>query len=426
MIEAEKNYILIFIRLKKAMRNILLQNLLCALLLTSCQKHESKLTDQTATYLSTHLSPSNYQDINWNSKQENRYLIRLSTYTSKHKQILLQKKVDGSIHTGKILEITGVITNNAYQGFIEVSNLDESNKISSVIQNGYIRSLHSSRLSTTSTNRSTSECRDCTIPEVIVSASYQYPSYYDPNDPFGWLNLFWLFGGDMPKTEYLPLGGGSESDGASATFDEEVAEKHEKIDPKKFTDCFDQLPDNGTTTYALTISADIPFDNDPYTFFDWTTQFPGHAFIELSKSSPYGSVTQNLGFYPGTSYKVLSGHDIHSKIVDNGTHEYNARYTITVSAAQFQAAIQKLNSISTKAYNVTYYNCTDFALDVFNAAGGNLTIPKYLIPGFGVPGGSNTPQGLYQQIEQLKNAGATGTTTTNNKEYATQSKGPCN
>lgn len=85
----------------------------------------------------------------------------------------------------------------------------------------------------------------------------------------------------------------------------------------------------------------------------------------------------------------------------------------------------QLNSASTKPYQVSFYNCTDFALQVFNAAGGNLTIPRHAIPGFEVDGGSNTPQGLYEKIDQLKNNGTAGAHTTRNKEYTGDSKGPC-
>jgi hypothetical protein len=209
------------------------------------------------------------------------------------------------------------------------------------------------------------------------------------------------------------------------TIDTEDPQNKDRIDPKKFTDCFGTVSDN-LATCSITISADLPVDGHPETFFNWTDRSPGHAFIELNKSNPYGSVSQDIGFYPNTSFKVLTGDNIGSKIVNDGGHEYQARYTITVTPAQFQAAIDKLNAASTNDYNVSHYNCTDFALEVFNAAGGGFSIPRHAIPGFEIDGGSNTPQGLYEKIAQLNAGGVTGTTRTNNKEFSGSSKGPCN
>ncbi len=187
------------------------------------------------------------------------------------------------------------------------------------------------------------------------------------------------------------------------------------------------MTDGSATLYTVTISADLPTDGHPEIFYDWNQRSPGHAFIELSKSTPYGGVTQDFGFYPTSSYKLITLDNVNlsSKIVDDGGHEYQARYTISVTSAQFQAAVDAVNN-ARDTYNVGLYNCTDFALDVFNAAGGDLSIPRHAIPGFEVGGGSNTPQGLYEKISQLKSNGTSGTTTTNNKEYAGPSKGPCN
>ncbi len=211
------------------------------------------------------------------------------------------------------------------------------------------------------------------------------------------------------------------------TIDQENAENKDKIDPKKYTDCFGSIPDGSTTLYTVTISTDLPTDGHPEIFYNWSDGSPGHAFIELNKSTPYGGVSQDFGFYPTSSYKLatLDNINLSSKVVDDGGHEYQARYTISVSAAQFQAAISAVNS-ARDTYNVGNYNCTDFALDVFNAAGGGLSIPRHSIPGFEVDGGSNTPQGLYEKIKSLNNSGTANTTTSNNKEYAGSSKGPCN
>lgn len=112
--------------------------------------------------------------------------------------------------------------------------------------------------------------------------------------------------------------------------------------------------------------------------------------------------------------------------MDNGGHEYNARYTISVTNAQFQAALNAVQTYSSYDYSITTFNCTDFALEVFNAAGGDLYIPKYQIPGFpNGTTGSNTPQGLYNKLDQMAAAGYTGIEKPGVKGYGNYSHGPC-
>lgn len=64
---------------------------------------------------------------------------------------------------------------------------------------------------------------------------------------------------------------------------------------------------------------------------------------------------------------------------DNSGHNADVKYTINVSQAQFQAALQKVESdFNSKSYILTNvlgneYNCTDAAMSWMNAAGGNFT-----------------------------------------------------
>jgi len=350
--------------------------------------------------------------------------------------IVLETDGSNQFLKGAIYTITGSINRNnghtTYSGVFDRSDLMRKNAASWSIDKGFASALHT--ITAVATNGSGGkhvnyECADCTIPEVIVSASYP-PS--GGIDWFTWMSLLSMF--DMGgQNDYLGIdwvyggGGGSSPSAPVVTIDTEFPENKDKIDPKKYTDCFGSIPDNGTTLYTVTISTDLPTDGHPEIFYNWNERSPGHAFIELNKSTPYGGVTQDFGFYPTSSWKLvtLDNVPLPSKLVDDGGHEYQARYTISVSAAQFQAAVNAVNNARDQ-YSVSNYNCTDFALDVFNAAGGNLSIPRHSIPGFEVDGGSNTPQGLYEKIQSMKDNGTANTTTTNNKEYAGSSKGPCN
>ncbi|HWJ30059.1 MAG TPA: hypothetical protein VNS32_26210, partial [Flavisolibacter sp.] len=76
------------------------------------------------------------------------------------------------------------------------------------------------------------------------------------------------------------------------------------------------------------------------------------------------------------------------------------------------------------------YNCTDFALDVFNASRVNkLEIPLYDIPGGITAAGSRTPNGLYIKLgEMMANHDPEANNITYGiiKGWTGSSKGPCN
>ncbi|MBN8837165.1 MAG: hypothetical protein J0I09_07900 [Sphingobacteriia bacterium] len=265
------------------------------------------------------------------------------------------------------------------------------------------------------------------LPEVIVYATI----YNDGGISWTqWYSLTALLGsgggGGYGGGDYfMPGDGGGGSTTAAIRIDMEYPESKTAIDTKKYLNCFGTIPDAGST-FTITIATDIPVDSDPSQFFNWNDASPGHTYIELYKSGNGGLIEQNIGFYPNSSWKVVTGGNIASKMADDAGHEYNARYTISLSASQFQAALNAVQTFSSFDYNVASFNCTDFALNVFNAAGGNLSIPKYQIPGFGIQGGSNTPQGLYNQLQNMQMAGASNIQTNGNKAYGGGSHGPCN
>ena len=415
-----------------------------SLLLFSCRKHTVS-TDPAAetmrTILQTQISEKDLGAVDFSSvrtaKLPNGHTVYLAVMQKEN--IILDVDGKGSFVKGNIYSVSGSVSKvkgaPKFSGVFTRSSLQRGQTVHYSIDNGIVKELHTftgvSVNSIGGGQRLNYECADCTLPEVVVSSSYSSGGISWST----WMSLLAMF--DIgTQYDYLAYdfsgGGGGGGGGGSAPqapviiIDQENAENKEKMEPKKYTDCFAAVPDNSTTLYTVTISSDLPTDGHPEIFYNWSDGSPGHAFIELNKSTPYGGVSQGFGFYPKSSYKLVTLDNINlpSKIVDDGGHEYQARYTISVTAAQFQAAINAVNS-ARDSYNVGLYNCTDFALDVFNAAGGGLTIPRHSIPGFEVDGGSNTPQGLYEKIQSMKNNGAANTTTTNNKEHAGSSKGPC-
>lgn len=266
------------------------------------------------------------------------------------------------------------------------------------------------------------------LPDVVVTGYI-----YDDPFPIYWYYYDGMLGlGDDGGYSYTygssdpgNGGGGGGSYGSTIQIDYENPENEDPIDLNKYLKCFGATQE-ADATYTITIATDIPVDGDPSQLFDWSNSTPGHTYIELYKNGSGGLIEQNIGFYPNSAWKTATGNSISSKMADNAGHEYNARYTISVSNTQFQAALTAVQTYSSYEYNIANFNCTDFALMVFNAAGGNLTIPRLQIPGY--PNGtigSNTPQGLYNQLDQMQAAGYSGIQKPGIKGYGDVSHGPC-
>jgi len=220
-------------------------------------------------------------------------------------------------------------------------------------------------------------------------------------------------------------GGGGSSGSAAMQVDFEAPESKEAIDISKYIKCFGAVQE-ASASYTVTICVDLPVDADPSKFFNWSDASPGHTFIELYKNGSGGLVQQNLGFYPNTSWKTVAGPDnIASKIADDTGHEYQAKYTIAVNATQFQQALSAAARYSTHDYNIAEFNCADFALDIFRAAGGTLNVPQFQIPGFPSSDGSNTPEGIYDAIANLALAGNNSAMANGQKQWTGNSHGAC-
>ncbi len=199
------------------------------------------------------------------------------------------------------------------------------------------------------------------------------------------------------------------------------------IDVNKYFNCFDNIPDAGAT-YSMKLCADIPVNNNENDLISGL--HPGHAFLIITKSNGSSSVSQTMGFYPTTSMNVFML-PVSSKLVDDGIsgheHEYNASILLpSISQSDFQTVKSTLiNLASTKDYDLNDYNCTNFALEVFNSVSNPYIIS--VLDWYGVSSNINygkTPNGLYKKLKSLNLDGtpniSIGTYTANT------SHGPCN
>lgn len=214
--------------------------------------------------------------------------------------------------------------------------------------------------------------------------------------------------------------------------DFEPVENLSPINLDQYIKCFNSIPDDGAIC-SIRILADIPVDKDPTIFFDWKNGSPGHSFIQIVKTNGTQSVRQNIGFYPNTNWKnIMTTAPVDAKFVDNAEHEFNASLFMSLTPEQLKGVLIHMQYLERFIkYDIDDYNCTDFALEIFNyKRGGNqLTIPMYDIPGGTAPNGTTTPEGLYQQLKKMKDTGSAESQSISIpgvKGYVGASHGPCN
>ena len=289
-----------------------------------------------------------------------------------------------------------------------------------------------------------------TMPEVVV-VSYRSSDWGYSSDFMSFQSLLgYDYGGGSGYYSSIdgayPSGGGGGgsysggSYGGGVTYSAPIVVDFEKqqskagIDLKSFLSCFDKIADAGANC-TIEILSDIPVDGDPNKLFNFDSESPGHVFLQLRKSNSIQSVVQNIGFYPETHWKaMLTPGPVKGKFVDNGQHEYNASLKMSVSPAQLKSAITHMLYLSNFVrYDIDEYNCTDFALEVFNYVrhpSAKIEIPKYAIPGGMASAGTSTPQGLYNKLKSLQQSGGAGASNTISipgyKGWVTTSKGACN
>ncbi len=118
----------------------------------------------------------------------------------------------------------------------------------------------------------------------------------------------------------------------------------------------------------IELFTDIPVDDSPSALFTWAGGSPGHSFLKITKSSEGKSISQNVGFYPEMSFKSMATTaPIPAKFVDNAYHEYNATIKMSITTSQLDKVLNAIQvTAKTVKYDVDDYNCTNFAIDIFN------------------------------------------------------------
>lgn len=190
----------------------------------------------------------------------------------------------------------------------------------------------------------------------------------------------------------------------------EVETFADSIDLKSKLDCFNGIADNANTTYTAKLCADLPNNSNPLALIG--PDNVGHAFITLTKTNGSNTITQTFGFYPQKGIKSVSGLYVNSQMQDDRQREYNASYTVNFSQLDFERMINAAQTYSALQYNLNSFNCTDYALAVFNAGlaiNDQISVPDWTPSTYNY---GTTPTGLYKKIKEMKDAGKSGATTT--------------
>ena len=458
----------------------LLLIIILSFILFSCKKEISAKYNEIQSFnsiklqLKDSLSIEDFQQLDFTNTVTDKFdkaafsFLRIPFFSKSIKTdfVLLKVETGGDFSGGKIFNIIkddqGLFKKGFYKytGRINIQSLKRKLLTSSLITNGCVDDFHK-KDNIVLSKKTVVEIP--LMPEVIIVCTIPSnggaPSYSD------YYNLQGLFsssgGGGNPTTGGSFPGGNQNSSGyysnsgysgggvvpAGGTYgggggtfinkdpmliDFEFQDNLQAIDINKYIKCFSSIPDDGATC-DIQIMTDIPVDKDPGKFFDWSNGSPGHTFLKLTKTNGSESMQQNIGFYPVTGWKnILTPAPTDSKFVDNAGHEFNASLSMNLTPEKFQSTLTHILYLSHFIkYDIDDYNCTDFALEIFNYRRGSdkLTIPMYDIPGGMAPTGTATPQGLYIKLKASKESGgadASKITLPGYKGFAGRSNGPCN
>jgi hypothetical protein len=191
------------------------------------------------------------------------------------------------------------------------------------------------------------------------------------------------------------------------------------VDIRKMFNCFDLVPNDGAT-FSIQLCADVPANSNPDVSMNFSgTVNAGHVFLVVTKFGSGVAVTQSFGYYPQSAPSAWNPFSpLPAAIKDNKGQEINASISMSMNSTQFDAVKAAAITLSTQAYQLDKSNCTDYALNVFNAARAvPLTMDPYLLRQAGIVMANglsspsitvsitNSPQKLYAKLSSMKSNG---------------------
>ncbi|MBB2146496.1 hypothetical protein GM921_13420 [Pedobacter sp. LMG 31464] len=268
---------------------------------------------------------------------------------------------------------------------------------------------------------------------LVIEYSYdcQQPSYCQ--------NSIWILGDynieDVCESVWFPdppepidPGNGGSNEGSNDIPDDPIlpGQEHPAIDIKKYTKCFDNIPNAGAT-YKVIVQVLEPVPGTSYNY--GPINGVGHTAITMIKQGSNGlKTTQTVGFYPTTN-----SFSSPSKMVNNSDQtDYTIRmiFDMGSNSTDFNKIISSIENPPSN-YQLLGMNCTAFVVGA--CAAGGITLPNANTTVGPYPAGSGaatvamTPGGLGSSMRSAHASGdsriSSGASSTGNNPA---SNGPCN
>lgn len=164
------------------------------------------------------------------------------------------------------------------------------------------------------------------------------------------------------------------------------------VDVNEYVKCFVASKPAKVTFYA-----DPPVNGSAIKFSKYDKA--GHTFITIEQNNSGNLVRRTLGFYPDEAIDpvfVTSGPSI---LGDNSDNVYDIKLSVDVTGLQLAKILNLIRDFN-PIYDLQRYNCTNFVLDVSDAAGLNI---KRTIAWWGIGSGLN-PTNFGEDLKAMPGA----------------------
>lgn len=178
-------------------------------------------------------------------------------------------------------------------------------------------------------------------------------------------------GGSGGGYSNVPCGEDNEDEGMEAFYLPPPDRPIENIN--KYIDCF-----TPTKKAKVTFYADQPINGTSLEFS--VKEKAGHAFVTIQQSINGSTITRTLGFYSRGRVDPFFSTTGVSQLGDNSNEDYDVKLTVDVTGSQLASILEIIREFN-PVYDLEKYNCTNFVLDISDAAGLhiNRTIGKWVV-----------------------------------------------
>jgi hypothetical protein len=316
--------------------------------------------------------------------------------------VLAELDATGKLVHGRRVQLTADIRQTGIEGRVILTDLQNNLVLESAISQGYVTALRDNH---PGARTSASASMPVLVTALLVPTGQSIilvDIWILIGSGSGGANLR-TYGKLQPDGD--PYGGGNSGFSTPIYVEPEYIYDLPGIGIDRFFKCFDNVPSAGAS-YTITLCADLPSNNNPGASIDGKKVSAGHTFLIVNKTNGTSSVTQSFGFYPASEPSMTNPLSaLPSELKDNGAQEINASISMSLTEEQFNKVRQTAISSATRQYALVDYNCSNYAIDVFNAVRTNpIQInPLNIALGHPVPVTINkSPQGLFLKLQSMK------------------------